>query len=144
MKWFASLKSPWYLKYLEDTTSIDSQLHFLATHYHAFVLNNNNSSFFKKILTLILWTASLFSYISFTLQWSLIYIFYLRCGKGTQPDPWNIKLIWYKLIYLKSRRCKFNTTYNHYLYCNDTVLNRIMHKTYLNGGTMQHQSLVYY
>ena len=24
------------------------------------------------------------------------------------------------------------------------LLNRITHKTYLNGGTMQHQSLVYY
>ena len=27
--------------------------------------------------------------------------------------------------------------------CNDTVLNRITHKTYLNGGTTQHQSLVH-
>ena len=27
---------------------------------------------------------------------------------------------------------------------NDTVLNRTEHKTYLNSGTMQHQSVEYY
>ena len=33
--------------------------------------------------------------------------------------------------------------YNHYLQCNDIALNIVEHKTYLNGRTMQHQSLVY-
>ena len=34
--------------------------------------------------------------------------------------------------------------YNHYLYCNDTILDRTKHKTYLNEGTMQNQLVVYY
>ena len=29
--------------------------------------------------------------------------------------------------------------YNHYLLCNDTVLNRTTHKTYLNGGTIDNK-----
>ena len=28
----------------------------------------------------------------------------------------------------KTWHCKYNTTYNHYLYCNDTVLNSTKHK----------------
>ena len=33
--------------------------------------------------------------------------------------------------------------YDHYLQCNDTVLNRTKHNKYLIGGTMHHQSVVY-
>ena len=29
------------------------------------------------------------------------------------------------------------------LKCNDTVLNRTKHKAYLNGGTVEHQLVVY-
>ena len=34
--------------------------------------------------------------------------------------------------------------YDHYLHCNDTVLNRTKHNKYLIGGTIHHQSVVYH
>ena len=48
------------------------------------------------------------------------------------------------ILVSKNQALKYNTTYDHYLQCNDTVLNRTKHKKYLIGGIMHHQSVVYY
>ena len=45
------------------------------------------------------------------------------------------------ILVSKTRCWKYNATYDHYLQCNNTVLNRTKHKKYLIGGTMHHQSV---
>ena len=48
------------------------------------------------------------------------------------------------ILISKNQALQIQSMYDHYLQCNDTVLNRTKHKKYLIGGTMHHQSVVYY
>ena len=70
----------------------------LATCCNASVLNNSSSSIFTNIFNHSYNELPASSAI-FPSHYSdhMIYIFIWYLEKGTQPDPWNIKLIWYGL-----------------------------------------------
>ena len=95
-------------KYHKDTTSVHSQLvnsSFLSHKLSCLCPYQQQLLNFINLWPLIRWTASLFSYICITWKWSRDLHFYLRFGKGTRPDPWNIKLIWCGLAKLNYKKC---------------------------------------
>ena len=121
-------------KYLEDTTLVYSQLHFLAIHCHASVLDNSSSLIFINTFN--------FSYHELSAPSAIfaphdsdhvVYIFIWDLEKGTLPDPWNIKLIWYGLNSVTKNRefpIPLETSSIHpeiITYCNTNQYTRVYH-----------------